>query len=151
MAWPQCRQMKAGGAATEISSTFVWLVTGGPCSGAKGGGSSHSTNESSQRRAFLLPWEFKELGVHREVLILENGKPILADEIRYDTDPVFMDRLMPPPELPELHLATHRARVEHRVRLAGDDAEFGLDQIAGDFHGRERPQAIASTGRTAET
>ena len=113
-------------------------------SGAKGGGSSHSTNESSQRRALLLPQEFKELGVDREVLILENCKPILADKIRYYTDPVFMERLMPPPELPELDLAAHRARVEHRVRLAGDDEEFGLDQIAVDFHGLPQLDADAS-------
>ena len=113
-------------------------------SGAKGGGSSQSTNESSQRRALLLPQEFKELGVDREVLILENCKPILADKIRYYTDPVFMARLMPPPELPELDLATHRARVEHRVRLAGDDEEFGLDQIAVDFHGLPHLGADAS-------
>lgn len=104
-------------------------------SGAKGGSSSQSTNESAQRRALLLPQEFKELGVDHEVLILENCKPILADKIRYYTDPVFMARLMPPPELPELNLATHRARVEHRVRLAGDDEVFRLDQIAVDFHG----------------
>lgn len=113
-------------------------------SGAKGGGSSQSTNESSQRRALLLPQEFKELGVDREVLILENCKPILADKIRYYTDPVFMERLMPPPDLPELDLATHRARVEHRVRLAGDDEEFGLDQIAVDFHGLPHLDAEAS-------
>ena len=80
----------------------------------------------------------------REVLILENCKPILADKIRYYTDPVFMARLMPPPELPELDLATHRARVEHRVRLAGDDEKFGLDQIAVDFHGLPHLGADAS-------
>lgn len=113
-------------------------------SGPKGGGSSQSTNESSQRRALLLPQEFKELGVDREVLILENCKPILADKIRYHTDPVFMARLMPPPDLPELDLATHRARVEQRVRLAGDDEEFGLDQIAVDFHGLPPLDANAS-------
>jgi type IV secretion system protein VirD4 len=113
-------------------------------SGAKGGGSSQSTNESAQRRALLLPQEFKELGTDREVLILENCKPILAEKIRYYTDPVFMARLMPPPALPELDLATHRARVEHRVRLAGDDEDFGLDQIAVDFHGLPRLDADAS-------
>ncbi len=113
-------------------------------SGAKGGGSSHSTNESSQRRALLLPQEFKELGVDREVLILENCKPILADKIRYYTEPVFMGRLMPPPALPELDLATHRARVEHRVRLAGEDEEFELDQIAVDFQGLPQLDADAS-------
>jgi type IV secretion system protein VirD4 len=113
-------------------------------SGAKGGGSSQSTNESSQRRALLLPQEFKELGLDRQVLILESCKPILADKIRYHTDPVFMERLMPPPALPELDLATHRARVEHRVRLAEDDEEFGLDQIAVDFHGLPHLGADAS-------
>lgn len=113
-------------------------------SGAKGGGSSQSTNESSQRRALLLPQEFKELGVDREVLILENCKPILADKIRYYTDPVFMARLMPAPELPALDLATHRARVEQRVRLAGEDEEFGLEQIAVDFHGLPQLDADAS-------
>jgi type IV secretion system protein VirD4 len=113
-------------------------------SGAKGGSSSQSTNESSQRRALLLPQEFKELGLDHEVLILENCKPIMADKIRYYTDPVFMARLMPPPELPELDLATHRARVEQRVRLAGDDEEFGLDQIAVDFHGLPQLAADAS-------
>ena len=113
-------------------------------SGAKGSGSSQSTNESAQRRALLLPQEFKELGVDREVLILENCKPILADKIRYYTDPVFTARLMPPPVLPELDLATHRARVEQRVRLADDDEEFGLDQIAVDFHGLPRLDADAS-------
>ena len=119
-------------------------------SGAKGGGSSQSTNESSQRRALLLPQEFKELGVDREVLILENCKPILADKIRYYTDPLFMARLMPPPDLPGLDLATHRARVEKRVRLVesdeGDEAgeNFSLDQIAVDFHGLPRLDADAS-------
>jgi type IV secretion system protein VirD4 len=114
-------------------------------SGAKGGGSSQSTNESSQRRALLLPQEFKELGLDREVLILENCKPILADKIRYYTDPVFMARLIPPPELPELDLATHRARIEQRVRLAGDDEGFSLDQIAVDFRGLPQLAADAST------
>ena len=51
---------------------------------------------------------------------------------------------MPPPELPKLDLATHRARVEQRVRLAGDDEEFGLDQIAVDFHGLPQLDADAS-------
>ena len=104
-------------------------------SGAKGGGTSQSRNESSQRRSLLLPQEFRELGADREVLVVENCKPIRADKIRYYTDPVFTARLMAPPALPELDLATHRARVEQRTRLAKDDEEFGLDQIAVDFRG----------------
>ena len=53
-------------------------------------------------------------------------------------------RLMPAPKLPALDLATHRARVEQRVRLAGEDEEFGLEQIAVDFHGLPHLDADAS-------
>jgi type IV secretion system protein VirD4 len=82
------------------------------------GGSSTSSNVSPQRRELLLPQEFKELGIDREVVLLENTKPILADKICYWTDPTFMPRLLPPPELPLIDLDLHRARVEMRVRLA---------------------------------
>jgi type IV secretion system protein VirD4 len=104
-------------------------------SGGRGGGTSQSRNESSQKRSLLLPQEFRELGTEREVLVVENCKPILADKIRYYTDPVFKARVLAAPVLPELDLATHRARVEQRVRPAEDDEAFALDQIAVDFRG----------------
>ena len=100
--------------------------------GAKGG-SSRSTNLSPQRRALLLPQELKELGITKEVILLENCKPILADKICYYTDPVFMPRLLPPPVLPLVDLALHRARVEQRVRPALDSDVFTLEHIAFDF------------------
>jgi type IV secretion system protein VirD4 len=52
-------------------------------------GHGHSTvsrNESEQRRALLLPQEFKELGSERLVVIFENCKPILGEKIRYYRD-----------------------------------------------------------------
>lgn len=99
------------------------------------GGLSQGTNESSQRRALLLPQEFKELGGDHEVVMLENCKPILADKIRYYTDPVFMPRLLPPPTLPQQDLALHRARLERRTRPITERDDFTLDQIAVDFQG----------------
>lgn len=102
-------------------------------SGARGGGSSQSRNESSQRRPLLLPQEFKELGTEREVIVLENHKPMLVDKIRYYQDPVLSARVQPPPPLPLIDLDTHRARVEQRTRLAEDDEEFSLDQVATSF------------------
>ena len=98
--------------------------------GARGGGSSHSTNTSDQRRALLMPQEFKELGTEKEVILVENVKPILADKIRYYSDPMFMSRLLPPPELPEVDVKGHGARIDKRIRQARDDEEFTLDQIA---------------------
>jgi type IV secretion system protein VirD4 len=46
------------------------------------GHSTVSRNESDQRRALLLPQEFKELGSERLVVIMENCKPILGEKIR---------------------------------------------------------------------
>ncbi len=51
------------------------------------GGSSESVSE--QRRPLLLPQELKELGRDKEIIALENTKPILADRICYWRDPVF--------------------------------------------------------------
>jgi type IV secretion system protein VirD4 len=102
------------------------------------GGLSQGTNESSQKRALLMPQEFKELGSDHEVVMLENCKPILADKIRYYTDPVFMARLMPPPILPQQDLALHKARLERRTRPVTERDDFALDQIAVDFQGLPR-------------
>jgi hypothetical protein len=54
-----------------------------------------SRNDSDQRRALLLPQEFKELGRDRLVVICENCKPILGQKIRYHDDRAFTQRLLP--------------------------------------------------------
>ena len=101
--------------------------------GGRGGGSSRSTNTSDQRRALLLPQEFKELGVDKEVVLVENVKPILADKIRYFDDPLFLPRLLKPPELPQIDLNLHCARLEGRIRVVDGNDAFTVDHIAADF------------------
>jgi len=103
--------------------------------GARGSSTSSSTNESSQRRALLLPQEFKELGSDKQVIVLENHRPILADKIRYYDEPVFAGRLLPPPLAPQLDLALHIARTENRVRELKPGEHVTPDQIAHDFSG----------------
>ena len=56
---------------------------------------SRSENVSDQKRALMLPQELRELGERREIVISDNCKPILADKIRYYTEPIFMQRLLP--------------------------------------------------------
>jgi type IV secretion system protein VirD4 len=97
------------------------------------GGSSTSSNVTPQRRELLLPQEFKELGVDSEVVLLENTKPILADKIRYHTDPTFTPRLLPPPELPLIDLDLHRARLEQRVRPAAAGETVARERLAAKF------------------
>jgi type IV secretion system protein VirD4 len=84
------------------------------------GHSSISRNESEQRRALLLPQEFKELGVERLVVIFENCKPILGEKIRYHREKVFTSRLRPPPVVPPMDMDLHLARVQQRWRFADD-------------------------------
>lgn len=96
-----------------------------------------SRNESEQRRALLLPQEFKELGSERLVVIVENCKPILGEKIRYHQDKAFKARLRPAPEVPCMDVALHLARVQDRWRYADDELALGeafkLDQLAYDL------------------
>jgi type IV secretion system protein VirD4 len=92
-------------------------------------GHGHTTvsrNESEQRRALLLPQEFKELGSERLVIVMENCKPILGEKIRYHRERVFKARLLAPPIVPAIDMDLHFARVQRRSTWAPD--EIGADQ-----------------------
>jgi type IV secretion system protein VirD4 len=89
------------------------------------GHSSVSRNDSDQRRALLLPQEFKELGSERLVVICENCKPILGEKIRYHREKAFTSRLRPPPVVPQIDMDLHLARVQQRWRFASDELAPG--------------------------
>lgn len=91
--------------SVSISRPRGWVTKGG-----------ESESISDQRRALLLPQELKELGQDKEIILLENTKPILADKIIYYRDPVFQARILPAPAVKPLDVAGYRARVEHRLR-----------------------------------
>jgi len=100
------------------------------------GHSSVSRNESEQRRALLLPQEFKELGSERLVVIFENCKPILGEKIRYHREKVFTSRLRLAPAVPQMDMDLHLARVQQRWRYADDELPAGqtlsLEALAHD-------------------
>jgi type IV secretion system protein VirD4 len=116
--------------------------------------STVSSSDSEQRRALLLPQEFKELGSERLVAIFENCKPILARKIRYHRDPIFMARLQPAPTVPRLDMDVHFARAQQRWRVAPDTLEPGeqlnVESLAHDvtllpdFASLETEQAAAA-------
>lgn len=86
------------------------------------GGSSESVSE--QRRPLLLPQELKELGREKEIIVLENTRPILADKICYWRDPEFASRVMTAPSVPAMNLAHFSAVVERRLRdLRSDEID----------------------------
>jgi type IV secretion system protein VirD4 len=98
-----------------------------------------SRNESEQRRALLLPQEFKELGRDRLVVIFENCKPILGEKIRYFQDRDFKARLLPAPAVKPMRMDLHQAKAQQRWRYAEDelDAEnstLDVEALVHDIH-----------------
>jgi type IV secretion system protein VirD4 len=117
--------------------------------------SQRSETISDQRRALLLPQEIKDIGQEREIVIVENTKPILCEKAMYFREPVFMDRLkevsaslraigraLPSravldaaieagelaAPVPLLDVDTHKAKLEKRIRVVTlAEAEQGLD------------------------
>ena len=82
-------------------------------------GSSESI--SDQKRALMLPQELKELGQWKEIVLLENTKPILCDKIRYYDDPAFTSRVMEPPVVRPLDLDLFVAKLQNRIRPLQDN------------------------------
>ncbi|MEX3916416.1 type IV secretory system conjugative DNA transfer family protein [Paraburkholderia sp. BR10872] len=97
------------------------------------GGSSESFSE--QRRPLLLPQELKELGREKEIILLENTKPILAERICYWRDPVFTSRLRAALAIPAMDLVRFVAQVERRVRdVQPDDLdEAGVMRLPPEY------------------
>ncbi len=118
------------------------------------GHSSVSRNESEQRRALLLPQEFKELGSERLVVIFENCKPILGEKIRYYRDKAFTSRLRPAPAVPRMNMDLHLARVQQRWRYADDELapsdSLDYEQLAYDMS-RLPELADGEPGQLAES
>lgn len=81
-----------------------------------GGRSGSSESLSEQRRPLLLPQELKELGRDKEIIMLENTKPILADRICYWRDPVFVSRVAAAPSVPAMNIQRLTAQIERRLR-----------------------------------
>ena len=71
---------------------------------------SRSQNISDHKRALMMPQELRELGEQREIIISDNCKPILANKIRYYSEPVFQQRLLPPVKVAAIDLDAFLAR-----------------------------------------
>ena len=94
--------------------------------GLFGGKNGISESVSDQRRALLLPQEFKELGMWKEVVMLENTKPILCEKIQYYSDQFFTSRLLPPIDVTPMNINDFIARGQNRHRPV-DDRDIDLE------------------------
>jgi type IV secretion system protein VirD4 len=93
------------------------------------GPGSRSENMAEQRRALMLPQELKALGQDRQIVFLENCRPILCEKNRYYDDPTFTARLRPPVVVAPIDIAMAQARAEGRTRPLRDDEPIQIDRL----------------------
>ncbi|CAM2197888.1 type IV secretion system protein VirD4 [Paraburkholderia kururiensis] len=120
------REQKDANDYSEMLGTFTWQSrsVSRPSSMFSGRGGA-SENLSEQRRPLLLPQELKELGREKEIIVLENTRPILAEKICYWRDSAFASRIVAAPSVPTLNLARFTAQVERRLRAVHpEDIDF---------------------------
>lgn len=106
-------QPKEDSDAKEYSETLGYETFKARSVSRNTGKAGTSRSDAPQRRALLLPQEIKEIGYRKQLISMENCKPIFADKIIYYEDPAFSDRLgIQPPEVPALEIvhAHHRTR-----------------------------------------
>lgn len=102
---------------------------------SSGNSGNRSTSTSEQRRALMMPQEIRELGQKREIISLENCKPILCEKIRYYEDKNFTVRAnLPVPEIPIIDIGTHIAEIEQRVRLV-EEADLNDESLVNKIVG----------------
>src|SRR6266853_660454 len=61
-----------------------------------------SVSTSDQKRALMLPQEVKEIGADREIVFVENVRPIFCKKLCYYRMPMFLRRLRPAPPVPRV-------------------------------------------------
>lgn len=70
-----------------VKNTSVSRQIGGKQIGGK------SESNSDHSRALLLPQEIREIGIDKEIIFVDNVKPIFCEKIFYYKEKVFIDRL----------------------------------------------------------
>lgn len=104
------------------------------------GGGGRNVSESDQKRALLLPQEIKEIGQWKEIISLENVKPILCDKIKYFADPVFMERILLPPHISTLDMDAYQATVGNAA------LETELEDILNEDEVKKMVLKLSSSG-----
>jgi len=96
-----------------------------------------SISEREESRELLKPQEIRTLPDTKELLIVENCRPIQADKIRYFQDDDFTDRVSNAPPVPKIDVSEFLARPApsfvESVERPLTEADFGADLALSDF------------------
>ncbi|WP_370624989.1 type IV secretory system conjugative DNA transfer family protein [Polynucleobacter sp. AM-25C3] len=96
-----------------------------------------SESLSHQKRPLMLPQELKEMNQDEQIVLMEYTKPIRCTKIRYYEDPLFTEKLLPPPSITPLDIQSFVARSQNKVReLSADEIDFNSQTL------RDPPLAV---------
>lgn len=128
--------------AKDISEWLGYQTVKGTSRSQSGGAFKNKTSESisDQRRALMLPQEITSLGQERELVVMENTSPILAEKVVYYKDATFTRRLKevsPNPDkrgapVPLIDLDAHMRLVSGKIPLSGTASKDTKGGIAHD-------------------
>ncbi len=94
--------------ARELSEALgtvgAWTPTRGTSRSLRLGSWSRSAQSRLVARALLLPQELRELGTQRQLVLLSDCPPLLAEKIRYFEEEFFTRRIEAAPSIPRLAL-----------------------------------------------
>ena len=96
-----------------------------------------SESLSHQKRPLMLPQELKEMNQDEQIVLMEYTKPIRCTKIRYYEDPLFTEKLLPPPSITPIDIQSFVARSQNKVReLSADEVDFNSQTL------RDPPLAV---------
>jgi type IV secretion system protein VirD4 len=86
----------------------------------------HSESESPHRRPLMLDQEIARMSPDEQLILRPGMKPMLKRRARWFTDPQFISRVLPPPEVPKLDISiayddgatrikSHHSTLSHRL------------------------------------
>lgn len=78
---------------SEMLGTYTVHSRGKNWGRGNTGYSEQEGEGAGQKRALLMPQELKEMSQRKQIISLENTKPIMCEKIAYYDDHVFLDRL----------------------------------------------------------
>lgn len=113
--------------ARDISEWLGYQTVKGISRSQSGGllKSTKSENTSEQRRALMLPQEITGLGQDRELVVMENVPPILAQKVVYYQDTTFLSRLEEVSPNPDRRSASvPLIDLDSHMKLAGGDSSL---------------------------
>jgi type IV secretion system protein VirD4 len=143
-----CHILTAFAAADTVTCQRISQMTGTVTeyresySQAARGIGARTVSQSEQVRPLLSPGDVRELSVEDELIFVTGYKPMRVKKARYYADPLFMKRVLPPPDQSQRLNLPDRPQIDWlRERAKGPELPLPKEPKASGGAGAQQPQA----------